>query len=63
MQLQVKCKESQASNWIVAGFNRRYLNPEQFQDNFDTICLEVAEELKMSFKLNQDGTLLFEDLQ
>lgn len=61
MQLQVECKESQASTWIIAGFNRRYTNQEQFYDNFDDICLEVANELRMVFELKQDGTLLFKD--
>ncbi len=61
MQLEVKCKESQASTWIIASFNRRYVNHDQFHDDFDAICEEVASELKMNFELKQDGTLLFQD--
>ena len=61
MIIEVKCKESQASTWIVAGMNRRYTSKEYFEENFELICLEVAEELRMTYELKQDGTLLFQD--
>ena len=63
VNLVTESKESQASNWIIAGFNRRFKNLDQFENEFDAICLEVAQELKMQFELKQDGTILFRDIQ
>jgi hypothetical protein len=59
--LETRCKESQAHNWILAGLRRRFTTQEQFENQIEVLCLDVASELGLNFEYTQLGVLLFKD--
>lgn len=59
--IEVWCKDSQSLNWIKASLNRRRISPEHFDDNLESICEEVAKELRLSFEIQNKGKVLFKD--
>lgn len=58
MKLEVLSKESNATNWIIAGLKRRV---KDLNDTTDELCEEVANELGFKFERKQNGNYSFED--
>lgn len=62
MQLEVLSTNANASSQILMALNRRFKSKEQFENQLDILCLEVAEELGYNFEINGEN-LSFKDKQ